>query len=100
MLDRLTIVATDLFPDLVREIRAGTVTATIYQRPRTQGSMALRVLYEFLAEGARPPRQSQARAGRGLRSRPKTVALHLRLLGNRATGTAAPKTEASDDIPF
>ena len=34
-LHRLTIITTDLYPDLVREIRSGAVVATIYQRPRT-----------------------------------------------------------------
>ena len=48
----LTIITTDLFPDLVPEIRSGAVVATIYQRPRTQGQMAFRKLHEFLAEDA------------------------------------------------
>ena len=52
LLDHLTIITTDLFPDLVPEIRSGAVVATIYQRPRAQGQMALRMLHEFLAEGA------------------------------------------------
>ena len=29
--------------------------ATIYQRPRTQGRVAFRNLYEFLVEGKNPP---------------------------------------------
>ncbi|HUO24444.1 MAG TPA: LacI family DNA-binding transcriptional regulator [Candidatus Aquilonibacter sp.] len=51
ILDKLTIIATDLFPAIVEEIRSGAVAATIYQRPRTQGRMAFRVLREFLTEG-------------------------------------------------
>ena len=51
-IDRLTIITTDLFPDLVPEIRSGTVVATIYQRPRAQGQMALRMLHEYMVEGA------------------------------------------------
>ena len=51
LLDRLTIITTDLFPDLVPHIRSGAVAATIYQRPRAQGQMAFRMLHEFLAEG-------------------------------------------------
>jgi LacI family transcriptional regulator len=54
-LSDLTIVTTDLFPDLVKEIRSGTVTATIFQRPRTQGSVAFRVLHHFLVDGECPP---------------------------------------------
>jgi len=52
LLERLTIITTDLFPDLVPQIRCGAVAATIYQRPRAQGRMALRTLYDFLSEGA------------------------------------------------
>jgi LacI family transcriptional regulator len=52
LLDRLTIITTDLFPDLVPEIRSGAVAATIYQRPRAQGQIAFRMLHEFLVEGA------------------------------------------------
>ncbi len=51
MLDRLTVITTDLFPALIPEIRSGAVQATIYQRPRTQGRMAFRLLQEFLVEG-------------------------------------------------
>jgi LacI family transcriptional regulator len=58
VLGKLTIVTTDLFPSLVKEIKAGTVAATIYQRPRTQGKMAFRALYEFLVDGSRPPQKT------------------------------------------
>ncbi len=51
VLERLTIITTDLFPDLVSQIRSGAVAATIYQRPRTQGRMSFRMLYRFLSEG-------------------------------------------------
>ena len=52
LLDRLIIITTDLFPDLVSQIRSGAVAATIYQRPRAQGQIAFRMLHEFLVEGA------------------------------------------------
>ena len=68
-LDRLTIITTDLFPDLVPYIRSGAVAATIYQRPRAQGQMALRLLHEFLAEGGR-------------RSNQVSLAPHLVMRGN------------------
>ena len=51
VLSRLTIITTDLFPQLVPHIRSGTVAATVYQRPRTQGLMAFRILHKHLAEG-------------------------------------------------
>jgi hypothetical protein len=38
---------------LVEEIRNGSIAATIYQRPRTQGRMAFRALYEYLVEDKR-----------------------------------------------
>lgn len=69
VLDRLTIITTDLFPDLVPYIRSGTVAATIYQRPHAQGQMALRLLHEFLAEGGR-------------RSHQISLAPHLVMRGN------------------
>ncbi len=68
-LPQLTIITTDLFPALVSHIRSGEVSATIYQRPRTQGRMAFRVLHEFLAEGKRPSSQV-------------TLAPHLVMRGN------------------
>ena len=49
-----TIVTTDLFPELVSWIRAGTVVATVYQRPISQGRLALQALYQFLADGTCP----------------------------------------------
>jgi LacI family transcriptional regulator len=51
-LERLTIITTDLFPDLIPQIRSGAVAATIYQRPRAQGQIAFRMLHEFLVEGS------------------------------------------------
>lgn len=57
ILDRLTIITTDLFPALVPEIRSGAVEASIYQRPRSQGLLAFRVLHEFLTEGKCPTPQ-------------------------------------------
>jgi LacI family transcriptional regulator len=56
-LSQLTLVTTDLFPKLVEEIRSGAVTATIYQRPRTQGRTAFRTLHQYLLESECPPAQ-------------------------------------------
>jgi len=69
VLERLTIITTDLFPDLVPQIRSGAVAATIYQRPRAQGQMAFRMLHEFLVEGVS-------------RSHQVTLAPHLVMRGN------------------
>ena len=51
----LTIVATDLFPELADSIRSGRVAATVYQRPVTQGRIALQSLLHFLQHGVTPP---------------------------------------------
>jgi LacI family transcriptional regulator len=49
------VVTTDLFPALVPWIRDGLVAATLYQRPLTQGRLAVRALYAYLLDGTRPP---------------------------------------------
>lgn len=51
----LTVVTTDLFPGLVPWIRQGAVAATVYQRPVTQGRMAVQALYQYLLDGTAPP---------------------------------------------
>lgn len=53
----LIVVTTDLFPELVERIRSGTVVATVYQRPLSQGRLALDALYQYLTHGTRPPAQ-------------------------------------------
>jgi LacI family transcriptional regulator len=53
-LHNLTIVTTDLFPELVDWIRSGKVAATLYQRPLTQGRLALQALYQYLLNGTCP----------------------------------------------
>jgi LacI family transcriptional regulator len=50
----LTIVTTDLFPDLVPWIREGKVVATVYQRPISQGRLAVQALARFLLTGVPP----------------------------------------------
>jgi LacI family transcriptional regulator len=50
----LTVITTDLFPDLAPWIRRGAVAATVYQRPVTQGRMAVQALYQFLLDGTAP----------------------------------------------
>jgi LacI family transcriptional regulator len=52
---RVKVVTTDLFPALIDRIRAGDVAASIYQRPRNQGRLALQAVCRFLAEGVCPP---------------------------------------------
>lgn len=91
LLDRLTIIATDLFPALIEQIRSGKIAATIYQRPHTQGRLAFRVLQEFLVCGRCPAFRV-------------TLAPHLILLGNldfflekQASSRKNTKTASPDD---
>ncbi len=55
---------------------------------------------QVYVEGRLTTRQYEAKDGSGTRYRTEIVALQMRLLGNRKNGSAAPKAEASDDIPF
>lgn len=54
---RLALITTDLFDAVASAIRSGLVSATLYQRPVSQGSRAIQALYRYIAEGVRPPRQ-------------------------------------------
>jgi LacI family transcriptional regulator len=45
---------TDLFPELVPFIESGKIFATLYQRPFTQGKLAIEMLAKYLAEGIKP----------------------------------------------
>jgi LacI family transcriptional regulator len=56
-LGKLPVIATDLFPSLIDHLQAGHVIATLYQRPHSQGQLALRLLYNFLIEGLCPSHQ-------------------------------------------
>ena len=57
-LSEITTITTDLFPSLVSYIRKGAILGTVYQRPQTQGRMALLSIHRFLMEGVSPlPRQ-------------------------------------------
>jgi LacI family transcriptional regulator len=52
---KVTLITTDLFPDLVPHIRSGHVAATIHQRPWTQGRIVFQTLHQYLAAGIAPP---------------------------------------------
>ena len=55
----LTVVTTDLSPELFDWIRSGQVAATIYRRPLKQGHVALELLYEYLQTRVLPSRRRQ-----------------------------------------
>ena len=52
--DKVTVIVTDLFPELVPLMRVGKVFATLYQRPLTQGRLAFEAMHRFIVEGIRP----------------------------------------------
>jgi LacI family transcriptional regulator len=54
-LGRISVITTDLFPELAAYIRRGEVLATIYQRPQSQGRIAFESLYRYLTERVIPP---------------------------------------------
>ena len=49
----MTIVASDVFPDIVNLMDEGVINATIFQNPFLQGRLAVRYLYEYMVEGRR-----------------------------------------------
>jgi LacI family transcriptional regulator len=55
MLGRLTIVATNVFPELIPHIQSGDVTAAIFERPYSHGRIATRLLCDYLVSGVVPP---------------------------------------------
>lgn len=55
---RIAVVTMDLFPEVARRLRDGSVLASIYQRPRQQGRQAFRALYRFMTDGVCPPAQT------------------------------------------
>ena len=94
VLDRLTIIATDLFPALIEQIRAGKVSATIHQRPYMQGRLAFRILQEYLVHGRCP-------------ASPVTLAPHLVMAGNldfflerQASDSRAPASDLPSDFTY
>jgi LacI family transcriptional regulator len=50
LLGKIVLITTDLAPWLLSHLRAGRVTATISERPRVQGELALRSIYEMLSK--------------------------------------------------
>lgn len=52
---KVTVITTDLFPDLCPHLESGRVAATLHERPWTQGRIAFQALQAFLADGVAPP---------------------------------------------
>jgi LacI family transcriptional regulator len=87
----MTIVTTDLFPELVPWVRSGRVAATVYQRPISQGRIALHALYQYLLDGTAPPARIKVVPHLVMRS---SLDLFLeRLQVDRDTATEAEEVE-------
>lgn len=56
--EKVKLVTTDLFPEMVPWFDRGTIFASVYQRPFTQGQMAVRLVVDHLLDGRPfpPPR--------------------------------------------
>jgi LacI family transcriptional regulator len=54
MLGHVEVITTDLFPALVPLIESGRILATLYQRPFTQGKVALEMLAHYLTDRTKP----------------------------------------------
>jgi LacI family transcriptional regulator len=52
---RVLLITTDLFPEIVPALRSGRILATIHQQPQMQGRLAFEALYRYLSEGLCPP---------------------------------------------
>ena len=52
---RIKVIATDLFLEAVPHLLRGTISAIIYQRPYTQGQLAVRFLMDHILNGSRLP---------------------------------------------
>lgn len=50
LLGKIVLITTDLAPKLLPHLRTGGVTATIHERPKVQGELALRSMYEMFSE--------------------------------------------------
>lgn len=53
---RIAVTATDLYPELVSLLGEGSVSASLYQRPFTQGRLAFETISSFLLRGEIPKR--------------------------------------------
>jgi LacI family transcriptional regulator len=65
---KVRVIATDLFQEMVPLFRAGTIDASMHQRPYRQGQLAVRSLAEHLLHDAELPKTNYLNPGIILRS--------------------------------
>ncbi len=54
LLGKVILITTDLAPGLFTHLRSGVIAATIHERPRVQGELALRSMYGLLSDSKYP----------------------------------------------
>ena len=52
--DRVKVIATDIFPDMIPFIESELISATLYQNPIRMGRMAVKTIYNAFSTGERP----------------------------------------------
>jgi LacI family transcriptional regulator len=77
MLSKIQVIATDLFPELVPYVESGKILATLYQRPFTQGKIALELLLNYILSDVTPPSLTRLAPHIVLRSNVLLFANHL-----------------------
>jgi LacI family transcriptional regulator len=82
---KIPLITTDLFPEMVRHLRSGTVRASIYQNPYLQGQIAVRMLVDNLLNGMAIPHASYLNPGIVLRT-------NVHLFREAQEGTNRPKS--------
>ena len=55
--NRVKVIATDIFPDMIPYVQSGLISATIYQNPVRMGRMAVKTIYNAFSSGENPSRE-------------------------------------------
>ena len=90
---QIALITTDLFPEMVRHLRSGTIRASIYQNPYLQGQVALRMLVDNLLNGIAIPHASYLNPGIVLRT-------NVHLFREAQQGNALPKVVGGKIMSF
>jgi LacI family transcriptional regulator len=94
----LTVVATDLSPELLPWIRSGKVAATMYHRPLTQGQIAVQLLHRYVQTRIAPTPLRHVVAPYAVMSSNLDVVLQ-RLAIARTASLAHERAEAGVVVP-
>lgn len=87
--DDVRLIATDVFPDMIRYFRQGTIRASIYQDPYLQGQMAVRLLVDHWLNNAPLAAENYLNPAIVLRT-------NLHLFRELHASTATPRVSGSE----